>query len=710
MPKRLVCQSFVRVGYYISGWSTTKNGSTAYTYNQQVTNLTAAQNGNIHLYAVWVKGNVSIMSIEDEMTTFSLTSGENTADNTISYTKTYSYDLAGNRTGFTLEKSGETVHNVTYSYDNLNRLSIVSENGAIEATYTYDTNGNRATLTLGNGVVTTYSYNLANWVTNLSNKNSDGEILSSYSYEYYVSSNQKCKTENGAITNYVYDDLGRLTSESEADGVTLSYTYDSAGNRSKLTATGTESYVVDYTYDNANHLLTEVKIVGGATETTTYTYDANGNTLSVMSPGSIQVNEYNLFNQLVATNANGTYAAYSYNANGIRTAKSVNGTSTSFLLDGGKVVGKVVGNDVITIYLRGANLLSTSTDNETSYYLFNAHGDVTGIVGESEAVIKSYDYDAFGNEKEPSENDQNPFRYCGEYFDKETGTYYLRARYYDPSIGRFTQQDTHWNVANMIYGDNPQKINESQDALGLKAYTYAPSIGSIMQSGNLYVYCINNPIKYDDYTGCFINTIVGAVVGGVFSAVETYLKGGSKEEIIQQTILGALSGAATGAIIDLTVATGGVGAFAVAALGCGFVNATSGAVSDYISSTDKTNFKINGSALAVDFALGATSGMLSFGLAGGTFEKVGGNIFKNAYNKGMSTVFDGATTKVSISQSYNYTVVPRLISSAINASGRGTMVWTKSVATKILKNISYEVASSTITEAYFKFQKQMLLL
>ena len=50
-------------------------------------------------------------------------------------------------------------------------LSTVSENGVIEATYTYDINGNRASLTLGNGVVTSYSYNLANWVTNLSNKN-----------------------------------------------------------------------------------------------------------------------------------------------------------------------------------------------------------------------------------------------------------------------------------------------------------------------------------------------------------------------------------------------------------------------------------------------------------------------------------------------------------------------------------------------------------
>ena len=53
----------------------------------------------------------------------------------------------------------------------------------------------------------------------------------------------------------------------------------------------------------------------------------------------------------------------------------------------------------------------------------------------------------------------------------------------------------------MIYGDNPNKINEREDALGLKTYTYAPSINSIMQSGNLYVYCGNSPISKIDPTG-----------------------------------------------------------------------------------------------------------------------------------------------------------------------------------------------------------------
>ena len=53
----------------------------------------------------------------------------------------------------------------------------------------------------------------------------------------------------------------------------------------------------------------------------------------------------------------------------------------------------------------------------------------------------------------------------------------------------------------MIYGDNPQKINEREDALGLKNYTYVPQITAVMQAGNQYVYGINDPIMYFDYTG-----------------------------------------------------------------------------------------------------------------------------------------------------------------------------------------------------------------
>ncbi len=81
-------------------------------------------------------------------------------------------------------------------------------------------------------------------------------------------------------------------------------------------------------------------------------------------------------------------------------------------------------------------------------------------------VLNYYEYDAFGNTIRCEEQVHNRFRYTGEQYDPLTGQYYLRARYYNPVIARFTQEDTY-------YGD------------GL----------------NLYTYCQNNPVLYHDPTG-----------------------------------------------------------------------------------------------------------------------------------------------------------------------------------------------------------------
>ena len=118
----------------------------------------------------------------------------------------------------------------------------------------------------------------------------------------------------------------------------------------------------------------------------------------------------------------------------------------------------------------------------------NAHGDVTAAISGTERVA-TYDYDAFGNAIVEEGEINNPIRYSGEYLDEETGLIYLRARYYDPSVGRFISEDTHWTPKNMIYGDNPDKDNS------------VPNISAIMQSSNLYVYCTNNPVMLVDPTG-----------------------------------------------------------------------------------------------------------------------------------------------------------------------------------------------------------------
>ena len=159
-------------------------------------------------------------------------------------------------------------------------------------------------------------------------------------------------------------------------------------------------------------------------------------------------------------------------------------------------------------YVRGINLIAeVSAASALDYYLFNGHGDVVQLASANGTVTKSYDYDAFGVERNPDANDTNPWRYCGEYYDTESGTYYLRARYYDPVLGRFLSEDTHWNPHNMIYGDDPLLLNE---------YTYKPSVIVIMQSGNKYSYCVANPKKYRDPSG--YSTMENAIKAGQTSA------------------------------------------------------------------------------------------------------------------------------------------------------------------------------------------------
>lgn len=164
-------------------------------------------------------------------------------------------------------------------------------------------------------------------------------------------------------------------------------------------------------------------------------------------------------------------------------------------------------------YVRGLNLIASRTEKGVvTYYHYNAHGDVVQLTDSTGALVKNYEYDAFGVEENADEDDANLFRYCGEQFDAETGDYYLRARYYTPGTGRFTQADTHWNPGNMVYGDNPRKWNEYQswldeadrdDPLGLHTYTYKPDFTAVAQAGNLYGYGLNNPLQYKDTDGRF---------------------------------------------------------------------------------------------------------------------------------------------------------------------------------------------------------------
>ncbi len=274
----------------------------------------------------------------------------------------------------------------------------------------------------------------------------------------------------------------------------VSYAYDDSNNRKTMTINGKS--VTNYTYDKSNRLLAETTKENSELNIARYNYENNGNTICKtkekisptiqgqptevsLSTGGEQettdltLNEYDGFNQLIKTSTGDLTAEYTYDGTGLRTSKNVNGTVTNQIWDGDQIALETdESGNIKNKYVRGINLIYGEDElANKKFYLFNAHGDVTQLTDASGNVIKNYEYDAFGNEKNSDPNDTNVFRYSGEYFDKENGTIYLRARYYDPTIGRFITEDSY--------------TGKDADPLSL----------------NLYTYCHNDGVNYFDPTG-----------------------------------------------------------------------------------------------------------------------------------------------------------------------------------------------------------------
>ena len=400
-------------------------------------------------------------------------------DETGGIAKTYTYNIAGLRSGFVMKRNAGTCNNASYTYDALGRLTVLKESGATVATYSYDDNGNRTQTSYPTGNRTVRTYNKANLPLVINNRSKDGvTTLQTYSLYYYVDGSLGTRVDNTRRrTYYTYDGMGRLTLERDApEGTTItrqvSFAYDARGNRTSVTSTGTEAYTQTCTYDLANRLQSETRTEGGASTVTQYAYDLNGRMTSKTVSGQTTSYTYDGFGRMTGVTGPGVSASYTYQPDGLRRSKTVGTEKTTHIWDGDKVCGEI-SNDTTyhSRYLWGDGLAAFDRGNARRYFYFNAHGDVTLITDANGDEQRRYDYDAYGEGRAVegySGSYLNPFRYSGEYFDEETGFYYLRARYYDPSIGRFLTEDP--------AGDGT----------------------------NWYAYCGNDPVNFVDPTGMWM--------------------------------------------------------------------------------------------------------------------------------------------------------------------------------------------------------------
>lgn len=439
-----------RYNYYADGNLTTKldrNGKTT-TYIYDVHGRMLSQIvGSINISYTY-DGNGNQLTITDSTGTTSRTYDQlnrvktKTVPNTGTITFLYD-DITGLAPGQIGEISTDPKGNVTKKvFDKAGRLVKVIA-GSQETTYTYYDNGSRRQTIYPNGALAEYTYYDDNLLHTLVNKRSDGTVISSYAYTYDEAHNQIAKVDSRGTTTYDYDDINRLITVTEPGEIITIYGFDAAGNRAEQTLPGERS------------LEQTLRAI-------TCTYD--------------------LLNRMNTASLTGINAAYIYNGEGYRVGKTVNGQAVRYLWEADQIILELDGSgNQAAQNVWGINLISRIVNGETFYYMYNGHGDVTALIDGNGVIRAAYDYDAFGNLIQENYFDangnattveiNNPIRYAGYQYDKETGYYYLIARYYDPATGRFTTEDTY--------------LGQINDPLSL----------------NLYTYCKNDPMMYTDPLG-----------------------------------------------------------------------------------------------------------------------------------------------------------------------------------------------------------------
>ena len=309
---------------------------------------------------------------------------------------------------------------------------------------------------------------------------SGGRTLS-YEYDEEERITKVTDSECG-VTEYTYDALGQLLTETVNGTALNTITYDNYGNIN--TKNG-----VCYTYDNTwKDLLTGVG-------DQTISYDAQGNPTSYLGHTLVwkkgrQLSKFDGMN-------------YIYDSNGIRILKMGDGIRHGYLLDGAKIIKETIhepsGDGVLVpIYDSEDEVCGIEYNGTAYYFLKNLQEDVIAITDDSGNVVAKYSYDTWGvctitmDSSGCSIAQINPYRYCSYYYDSESGLYYLQSRYYDPTTGRF------------INGDDPAIVGLLTKPL----------------QHNLFAYCENDPVNYEDPTGNWLIQVVCGVAGAaVFGTV-----------------------------------------------------------------------------------------------------------------------------------------------------------------------------------------------
>ena len=418
--------------------------------------------------------------------------------------KTYTYDSSDNIISVT-ERNGQTTtftydpmnritlaeyadgSFTTYQYDAAGRIATISDtiSGVISYTYTdsgcstgtcggtavdrlasettpqgtinysYDAIGRRTIMTVAGQPAVNYSYDANSRLTSIDTIISGATATFSLGYDT-IGRRTTLTLPNGVTTNYSYDNASRLSNLQHVDSSnnvleSLSYTYDADGNRlsmnrQNVTTVPLPNLVTSATYNDANQMLIFTPQTGSAKN---ITYDLNGNMISVTNSCGTTTYTCDARNRLVGINGynsdcSALTASFKYDALGRRFEKTTNNRTIQYLYDRMDIAEEIESGAVGASYIRTLNidepLARIKADGTLRYYQRDALGSVIALTDSTEAIKTQYVYDPFGSTTVIGEGSDNPFQYTGRESDG-TGLIYYRARYYSPEIQRFISED-----------------------------------------------------------------------------------------------------------------------------------------------------------------------------------------------------------------------------------------------------------------------------
>lgn len=407
-------------------------------------------------------------------------------------TTTMTYDAAGNLTSF---DDGTGV--LSYAYDDANQLVSVRQPGGTCPTsgdpaagsgcvlVDYDSNGNEISRTLPGGARVETTRDDSGRSTRIRATDADGLLRADIAYLYTSGEDDTMVVHSrtshleegvptGATTTYGYDSLGRLISAEEtSDGSSNAlwgYAYDDAGNRIERAftdASGSTSSL-DYSYNAANQLTAPVD-PGGS-----WQYDGAGSQTSHGITGEVTT-----YDDRLGVAGQGSEYQYTF---GTGNDRRLSAGATNYLNTPLGLSRQTAGtNSQAWIRTAAGAAVGYTSSTGSFYYATDRLGSVVGLFDADGEWLGGYSYWPYGETRSSGTHPElanNRLRYIGGHYEQDH-RYKLGARYYDPTIGRFTQLDPTGQEVNPYAYANDDPVNYL-DPTGTNAWTCAAAAGSTL--------------------------------------------------------------------------------------------------------------------------------------------------------------------------------------------------------------------------------------